>query len=275
MLAGALITIREGTEAFLVVGILLGYLTKTGQDRFKRYVWTGALAALAISIVSALGFQVLAVQFDEAGAEGFEVAVALAAVGVLTWMVLWMQRQARGLRGELEQKMAVAISQNHAYALAGLAFVSVLREGIETALFLSALIFSVGQAGMLPGALLGLVGAAAIVYLIFRTTVRLNLQVFFVATGLMLIFIAAGLVGHSIMGLQELGVLPSQAPVWDTSWLISDDGLAGRLLHAFVGYEARPTLWQVIGYLAYLAFFGLTFVKALRPTSIKPPAAKP
>ena len=271
MLIGALITIREGTEAFLIVGILLGYLTRVGQGYFKRYVWGGALAALALSILLALAFQMLAVQFEGVGAEMFEVVVALTAVGVLTWMVLWMQRQARTIRSELEQKVATAISRNQAYALAGLAFVSVLREGLETALFLSAVVFTTGQEGLLAGAIVGLVAAVAITYLVFRTTVRLSLRAFFVVTGVLLIFIAAGLLGHSIAGLQELGVLPgTMEPLWDTSGLISEDGVAGRLLHAFVGYEARPSPWQVTAYGLYLAIFGLTFLRALAPRRLRP-----
>ncbi len=266
MLTGALITIREGVEAFLIVGILLGYLTRMGQGGLKRYVWVGALSALALSVLLALAFQALAVQFEGTGAEVFEVSVALAAVGVLTWMVLWMQRQARTIRGELEQKVAAAISRNQAYVLAGLAFISVLREGVETALFLSALLFTAGQRNLLLGALLGLPIALVIVYLVFHTTVRLDLRAFFVVTGVLLIFIAAGLVGHSVEGLQELGVLPGfEEPLWDTSGIISGDSLVGRLLHAFIGYEARPTLWQALAYGLYLAVFGATFLRGMKP----------
>jgi high-affinity iron transporter len=272
MFAGLLITIREGIEAFLIVGILLGYLTKMGQESLKRYVWGGTLVALALSTVLALAAQTLAVQFEGTNADVFEVVVALVAVVVLTWMVLWMQRQARTIRGELEHKVATAISRNQAYALAGLAFVSVLREGVETALFLSALIFTAGQQGLLLGALLGFLAALVIAYLVFRSAVRLNLRAFFVVTGLLLLFIAAGLVGHSVMGLQELNVLPGPiAPIWDTGWLISDDGLLGRLLHAFVGYEARPTLWQAVAYGLYLAVFGATFLRILNPTPAEGP----
>ncbi len=265
MLTGALITIREGVEAFLIVGILLGYLTRMGRQEHKRYVWAGALIALGLSALLALAFQALAVQFEGVGAEIFEVSVALLAVGVLTWMVLWMQRQARTIRSELEQKVAAAVSRNQAYALAGLAFTSVLREGMETALFLSALLLTAEQRDLLLGALLGLPIALVIVYLVFHTTVRLNLRTFFLVTGLLLIFIAAGLVGHSVEGLQELGVLPGfKEPLWDTSWLISEDGLIGRLLHAFIGYEAQPTLWQALAYGLYLAIFGGTFLRGMR-----------
>lgn len=265
MLAGSLITIREGLEAFLIVGILLGYLTKIKQPQFKAYVWIGTGAAVAVSVLVAVIFQSLAIQFEGEAAELFEAIVALLAVGVLTWMVLWMQRQSRTIKGELEQKMDAALSSGQARALAGLAFISVLREGLETALFLSAVFVAVHDDNPLPGAALGLAVAAGITYLIFRSALRLNLRTFFIVTGSLLILIAAGLVGHSVMALQEIGWLPiGMSTAWDLDWLISNDGLLGRLLHAFVGYEAAPTWLMVIFYAAYVLFFGGQFIRAVR-----------
>ena len=131
MIAGALITIREGLEAFLIVGILLGYLTKVKRTQFKSHIWIGAAAALIVSALLAIIFQYMAFQFEGTSAEIFEVVVAMLAVGVLTWMVLWMQRQSRGVKGELEQKPDDAISSGQAFALGSLAFVSVLRDFIR------------------------------------------------------------------------------------------------------------------------------------------------
>ena len=265
MLAGSLITIREGLEAFLIVGILVGYLTKINQPQFRVYVWIGAGAAILVSAIAAVIFQALAIQFEGKAAELFEAAVALVAVGVLTWMVLWMQRQSRTLKGELEQKMSAALSKGQAWALAGLAFVSVLREGLETALFLSAMFVAVRADNPLPGAVLGLVLAAGITYLIFGSAIRLNLRTFFVVTGSFLILIAAGLVAHSVMALQEIGWLPiGTSTAWNVGWLISNDGLLGKLLHAFVGYEAAPTWLMVAFYTAYVLIFGVQFIGAVR-----------
>jgi len=265
MLAGSLITIREGLEAFLIVGILLGYLTKINQPQFKVHVWIGAGAAILVSAIAAVIFQALAIQFEGKAAELFEATVALVAVGVLTWMVLWMQRQSRTLKGELEQKMSAALSKGQAWALAGLAFVSVLREGLETALFLSAMFVAAPGDNPLPGAALGLAMAAGITYLIFRSALRLNLRTFFIVTGSFLIIIAAGLVGHSVMALQEIGWLPiGMSTAWDLGWLISNDGLLGRLLHAFVGYEAAPTWLMVAFYTTYVLIFGGQFIGAAR-----------
>ena len=265
MIAGALITIREGLEAFLIVGILLGYLTKVKRTQFKSHIWIGAAAALIVSALLAIIFQYMAFQFEGTSAEIFEVVVAMLAVGVLTWMVLWMQRQSRGVKGELEQKADDAISSGQAFALGSLAFVSVLREGVETALFLSALLVTSRDMQLFPGAILGLVIAAAITYLLFRSAVRLNLRNFFVVTGIFLILIAAGLIGHSVMALQDIGWLPIGTTIaWNLQAIISNDGLAGRLLHAFFGYEAAPTFLMVVAYALYVVFFGGQFYKATR-----------
>ena len=260
MITGSLITIREGLEAFLIIGILLGYLTKINQPRLKVHIWIGAGAAILISILLTAAFQALAIQFEGAAAELFEAGVALLAVGVLTWMVLWMQRQSRHIKGELEEKVDAALTQGQTFALASLAFVTVLREGLETALFLSAVFITARDDNMLQGAAFGLAVAAGIAYLIFRSAIRLNLRTFFIVTGSFLIVIAAGLVGHSVMALQELGWLPiGTTTAWDLGWLIPNDALSGRLLHAFVGYDAAPSLLMVFAYTTYVLFFGSKF----------------
>lgn len=273
MIAGTLITIREGLEAFLIVGILLGYLTKIKRTQFKVHIWIGAAAALFVSILLAILFQYMAFQFEGTSAKIFEAVVALLAVGVLTWMVLWMQRQSRGVKGELEQKADEAISSGQAFALGSLAFVSVLREGVETSLFLSALLVTSRDMQLFPGAVLGLVIAAGITYLLFRSAIRLNLRNFFIVTGIFLILIAAGLIGHSVMSLQDIGWLPiGTTIIWNLQALISNEGLAGRLLHAFVGYEATPTLLMVAAYALYVIFFGGQFYNAIRQGVANSPA---
>jgi high-affinity iron transporter len=215
----------------------------------------------------------MAYQFEGTSAEIFEAVVALLAVGVLTWMVLWMQRQSRGVKGELEQKADEAISSGQAFALGSLAFVSVLREGVETSLFLSALLVTSRDVLLFPGAILGLIISAAITYLLFRFAIRLNLRNFFIATGIFLILIAAGLIGHSVMALQDIGWLPiGTAIVWNLQALISNEGLAGRLLHAFVGYEAAPTLLMVFAYALYVVLFGGQFYNAIRQGVSQPVA---
>jgi len=234
-------------------------------------VWIGTAAALMVSVLLAFLFQYMAFQFEGTSAEIFEAVVALMAVGVLTWMVLWMQRQSRGIKGELEQKADEAISNGQAFALGSLAFVSVLREGVETALFLSALLVTSRDMQLFPGAILGLVIAAVITYLLFRSSIRLNLRNFFIVTGILLILIAAGLIGHSVMALQDIGWLPMGTTiVWNLQAIISNESLAGRLLHAFFGYEAAPTLLMVFAYALYVVLFGGQFYRAIRQDISQP-----
>lgn len=261
MYAGLLITLREGIEAFLVVGILLGYLTKINQPQFKRYIWRGTLAGILVSVVLAFLFQLLAIQFSGLAAEVFELMVSLLAVGVLTWMVLWMQKQSRNIRAELEHKVQIAISTGQIFALSSLAFMAVLREGLETSLFLGALAATMKEPLLLLGSFFGLLLSGMVTYVIFRTTVWLDIRRFFVVTGVLIIFIAAGMLGHAVMTLEELNLVPSIIPhVWDTGQWISEDGLLGKLLHAFVGYTASPSLLHVIIYLVYVVFFIYRFV---------------
>lgn len=270
MLAGSLITIREGLEAFLIIGILLGYLTKINQQRLKAHVWIGAGAAILSSILLTITFQALAIQFEGDTAEMFEAVVALFAVGVLTWMVLWMQHQSRAIKSDLEIKVDMALSQSQSFGIAGLAFFTILREGLETALFLSAVFVSAKDGRLLPGAILGLVIAAGITYLLFRSSIRLNLRAFFMATGAMLIVISAGLVGHSVMALQELGwITIGTTTAWDIGWLISNDGVIGRLLHAFVGYDAAPSVLMVVAYTLYAITIGALFLRSLRQGAVQ------
>lgn len=264
MVAGILITIREGLEAFLIVGILLGYLKKIGKQDSAWQVWVGALGAVGVSALAAGIIQLLSLaEFTHTGQAMFEAVVTIFAVGVLTWMVLWMQRQSKFIKGELEQKLDQALSGGQVLALASIAFFSVSREGIETALILY------GAHAKLAGALLGLAISAVIAYIIFNTSIRLNLRRFFIVTGTMLIFIAAGMVSNTMTALSEaklIGGSLTQA-VWDSSRFISDNGLTGKLLHVFIGYSAQPTLVQLILYFAYLTFFGSRFYLAAKETS--------
>ncbi len=258
-MAGLLITIREGLEAFLILGILFGYLNKLGQRSSVKYIWGGAGLAAALSAAVAVMLQRLGLEFEGESAEIFEVVVALLAVAVLTTVVLWMQRNSRSIKGELEARMEAALSSRQVLGLAFLAFVTVLREGLETALFLAAPTINQGG-GLLGGALAGLVAAGLIAYLVFRTTVRLDLKRFFLVTGWLLVFVAAGLMSHIAHALTGIGLLPALVEnVWDTSRLIADESLVGRLLHAFIGYTATPSLLQLLFYGGYLLVVGRSF----------------
>ncbi|MFQ5849208.1 MAG: FTR1 family protein [Candidatus Binatia bacterium] len=271
MLAGVLITLREGMEAFLVVGILLGYLSRMGAGQYSRYVWLGTIAAVVLSVVLTVGMQAFALQLEGDAAYIFEIVVALLAVIVLSWMVIWMQRQAKTIKSDLEATAQSAITNQQVYALGSLVFVSVLREGLETTLFLGALLGPAGKTGVLPGALLGLGLAAILAYLVFKGLMKVDFRIFFISTGLLLILIASGLLAHTVMAFREMGTVPGiwGGVVWNTNWVIDEEGLWGRLLHAFIGYDADPVLLEVIFYFGYLLLFGGWFLREV----IKPARA--
>ena len=267
MIAGMLITIREGLEAFLITGILLGYLRKVGRPALSRYVWAGTIVGVLASIGLAMIFQRLAVEFEGHRAALFEATASGIAVPILSYMVLYMQRQSHKLKGEAEVKAELAISTGQVLALGTLAFITVLREGLETALFLTALTTRVSGGGLMPGAILGLVLAAAIAYTIFASTIRLNLRRFFIVTGFLLVFIAAGLCAHIFMALHEAGFHLLGTTAWSTKAILDSESFLGRLLHAFMGYHDEPTVIQVVAYFGYLGIMSWAFLRAVKATA--------
>ena len=204
MTAAFFLMLREGLEAALIVGIIAAYLVKVGRRDALGKVWLGVGAALALSIgagilvVTTVGRLPLVVQ------ETIEGVAALAAVAVLTWMLFWMRRQGRAMKGELERGVDQALAVGSTTALAGLAFFAVAREGLETVLFLFAIWSSSGDvAGLLIAALAGLAVAIGIGYAFFAMGVRIDLRRFFTITGVVLIFVSAGLVAFAIAEFTE------------------------------------------------------------------------
>src|SRR5579883_3363932 len=239
MLETLLITWRESLEAALIVGILLTYLGRSGQRAGVPYVWAGTAAAVLAALGCAAASNGLVACLDADVQELVQVAVLVLAVGVLTWMVLWMHRHARG----------------RLLGLATIAFAAVFREGVETVLFLWGVVVQSAGVGRLPLVLAGLAGAGLAVgtaWLFFRGFRFLDLQTFFRATGVLLLLVAAGLLTSAINKLIGLGYLSPLVPqVWNTGWLVRDDSPLGRLLAALVGYRSRPSLLEVLAYCAY------------------------
>ena len=187
MLAAGLITFREGLEAALIVGIVLGYLKKIGRLDRQGYLWVGVVAAALVSLGVALGLQAIGAQFTGRAEEIFEGATMFLAVGVLTWMIFWMRYQGRYIKVALERDVEVAVTSGQNWALFGLAFIAVFREGVETALFLSAAAYASAATDTFWGGLLGLGVALLVGYLIFATTVRLDVRRFFDVTSVLLL----------------------------------------------------------------------------------------
>ncbi|MCH8908930.1 MAG: FTR1 family protein, partial [Candidatus Heimdallarchaeota archaeon] len=192
-LAAFFITLRETMEAALIIGILLAYLAKTGNDQFKKDIWIGTVLAIIASIVSAIAFEVFRGGFEGDDEKIFEGIVMILAAAVLTWMIVWMISHSRTLKFELEEKTKIAVSENKKYAMVGIAFISVFREGIETVLFLATILEGEGVVAGLSGALTGILVASVLAVLLFQGSINLDLRKFFNITSVVLILFAAGL----------------------------------------------------------------------------------
>jgi high-affinity iron transporter len=274
MLAAFLITLREGLEAALIVGIVLSVLRRLDKSKQTLPVWWGVLAAVIASIAGGIALNALGIAFEGRGEEIFEGIAMLTAAGVLTWMIFWMQRQSRSIGRSLQSEVQQAIaSGTSTWALFSLAFVAVMREGIETVLFLTAAAFGSTPGESLLGGGLGLVVAIALGWLMFVGGRELNLKRFFSATGILLLLFAAGLAAHGVHELQEARLLPVFIEhVWNLNPLLDESGIPGSFLKALFGYNGNPTLTEVIVYGLYLIVIGRI---SLRSQIIVTPAQKP
>jgi high-affinity iron transporter len=265
MLASFLITLREGLEAALIVGIVLSVLRKLGQTDKKRPVWLGVIAAVLVSIAAGWLLNLLGIAFEGRGEEIFEGFAMILAAGVLTWMIFWMQRQGRHIEAELERDVRQAVASSSAWALFSLAFVAVVREGIETALFLNAAAFSATPAQTLIGGILGLAVAIVLGWLIFVTGKQLNLRAFFWGTSVVLLFFAAGLLAHGVHEFQEAGLLPILVEhVYDINSILDENSTVGAFLKALLGYNGNPSLIEMISYVGYLLLVGILLWRGWR-----------
>jgi high-affinity iron transporter len=257
MLPSYLLSLREGIEAALIVGILLGAVRQTKRPELVSYIWLGTLSAAALSILSAVMLTILGLEMEDPGEAIFEGFTMLIAAGLLTWMIFWMSSQSRTLKASLEADVHRA-SQFGKRAIFFVAFIAVLREGIELALFLTASVFVSTSLQTLIGAFLGLGTAILLGWSIFASTVRLDLRRFFQVTGVMLVLFAAGLFAHGVHEFVEVGWIPAIIEhVWDLNHIISEESLLGQLLAALFGYNATPTLTEMIAYVAYFVAIGL------------------
>lgn len=252
MLSALLITLREGLEAALIVGIVLGYLRQIGQRDRAPYAWTGIAIAVGLSALLAISMRVVGAELDKPYEQLFEGATMLLAVAVLTWMIFWMRYQARFLQRDLERQVHSAVTQGQNWGLFVLTFLAVFREGLETALFLAANAFAADAVSTLTGALIGLALAVGAGILIYAYSVRLDVKLFFNVTSLLLSVFAAGLLAHGVHEFQEIGWLPILTdPAWDTRWLLDNNSVLGSILRSLVGYNAKPSLLEVATYIGY------------------------
>jgi high-affinity iron transporter len=268
--ANFLIGLREGLEAALVVGILVAYLVKTGRRSLLPRIWAG----VAIAVVVSIGFGAL-LTFGPRGLtfeaqEAIGGSLSIVAVAFVTWMVFWMARQARNIKGELEGKLDDAIAGG--VSLTILALLAVGREGLETALFLWAATRATGETmAPLVGALLGLVVAVVLGVLVYRGALRLDLRRFFTWTGAFLVVVAAGVLSYGIHDLQEAAILPGLGnAAFDVSSTIPPGSWYGTLLKGTVNFNPRTTWLQLVCWLLYLVPTMTLFVLRVRRPAAPP-----
>ena len=274
MFANYLIGLREGLEAALVVSILIAYLVKTGNRDKLPLVWAGVGVAIAISVAFGAALTFTSSQMSFQAQEAFGGIMSIIAVGFVTWMIFWMKRTARGLSGELRNKLDAAINVG-GVAVAIIAFIAVAREGLETSLFIWAAVQSTGSGSApLLGATLGLATAAVLGYLFYKGAVKINLSKFFTWTGFALILIAAGVFAYAIHDLQEAGILPGLTNVaWDATAAIPPGSWYGSLLKGIFNISAAPSVLEVIAWVAYVVPVMYLFFR--KPKAAAPAASDP
>lgn len=253
MLPTFVIGLREGVEAALIVGIVAAFCVQQGRRDALRWMWAGVGIAIAICLAVGVALELLSRSLPHKQQEALETVVGLVAVAAVTFMIVWMRRHARGLKKVLEANTNEALVSGSALALIGMAFFAVIREGFETSVFLIAAFDASSNplvAGL--GAVLGVVTAIAIGYGIYKGGVRLNLSRFFRITGLVLVFVAAGLLATSLHTAHEAGWLNSfQEQAVDLRWLVDPGSVRAALLTGMLGLQPQPVVAEAFVYLLY------------------------
>lgn len=274
MTVSLLITFRETLETSLVVGIVLAYLAAVGERRRNPAVWLGVAAGVLLSIILA-GMLYLFVGGLEGPAENiYEGITMLLAAGLLSWMILWMLKQGRAMRREIETQVDRHVKNDYALGIFLLVLVSTLREGTETVIFLQAAILNAKAGAYLIGALLGIIIAVALAYGLFKGFSLVPIRTVFNVSSVLLILFAAGLIAHGIHELQEIGWFPSIIEhVWDLNPpqlasgaypLLHEKGTIGSILVGLFGYNGNPSLLELIAYACYLFFAGFVWWRIRR-----------
>lgn len=282
--SGVLTGLREGVEAALIVAIVLAYLAKTGNRRHFDKIGLGVGSAIAVSLVLGVALFVTIGELPEPFDQLFEGGAMLLAAAVVTWMLFWMRRQAASVKGALQEAVDRVLTEGTAWGLTVLAFTAVIREGIETSLFLVGQATALGQgaaggpASLLLGAIIGLAISVALGVAFYRGSRRLNLQVFFRWTGVALIFLAAGLLSQAVHEFIEIGVIGvGTQTAYDLSTVLPhepfDGGptgvvlVLGQFLRAIVGYSSTPEVTTLAVHVAYLAIVLAIYLRPIGPAT--------
>ncbi|CAN5563690.1 hypothetical protein BH10ACT11_BH10ACT11_01200 [soil metagenome] len=253
MIPTLVITLREGLEASLIIGIVAAFLVREGRRDALKSMWIGVGIAVVLCSIIAVVLRIVGNDLPQRQQEGLETVVGLIAVGMISYMVIWMKRHSRELKGVLEGSAAGALATGSAFALIGMAFLAVLREGFETTVFLlAAFQDSTDTAAAGGGAVIGLFAAIALGYAIYRGGVRINLSKFFRATGLVLVLVAAGLLATAVHTAHEAGWFNAlQGQAVDLTWLVKPGTIIGSILTGGLGLQPSPTVGEALAYLIY------------------------
>ena len=260
MLANFMIGLREGLEAALVIGIIIAYLNKQNRQQDARRVLIGVVAAIFVAILSGLLLSILVADAEAGTNQIIGASASFLAVIFVTWMIFWMARHSRALPSQMHAKLAAVTST---YALIAAGFFAVVREGIETSIFLWSSTNAAGQGAVsIVGAILGLATSAAIGYAIYRGSLKLNLRVFFSITSGFLILVSAGILAYAVHELEELGWLPFlQATTYDVSSVVTEGSPLEIFLKSTLSFNAAPTQLQSLVWFAYAIPVGYLYYR--------------
>jgi len=254
MLSSFFISFREGLEAFLIIGIIISYLYKINEKKYIKHVIFGAISSIVLSIGIAYIFELLLGGFEGKVEQIFEGSVMLFAVAVLTYMIFWMNNQAKKIKSDIEISVGNVLSKGRVFGLFFLGFVVVIREGAETVLFFRAISFQASSTELLIGGVIGIIASIIFALVFFFSTAKINLSLFFRITGILIMFFAAGLLSSSLHEFQEAKIIPViKDNIYNISNFISEDSIGGGILKSLFGYNPSPSLLEVIIYLAYIA----------------------
>jgi high-affinity iron transporter len=254
LLSSALIGLREGLEAALVVSILIAFLVKTDTRSSLKWVWLGVAGAIALSAVFGTVITYTSHRLTFEQQEIFGGTMSLVAVAFVTWMIFWMRATARTIAAELRGRLSAALRIGP-LAVAVMAFLAVGREGLETTVLFYANVEAAGAGTSAPltGFVIGIAVAVILGWLIYRGAIRFNLTRFFTITGVLLIFVAAGILGYGLHDLQEGRVLPGlKTLAFDLSGPMPEDSWYGAVLKGFFNYSAQTTVLQAVAWVAYV-----------------------
>lgn len=265
LMAALLITLRETLEASLIVGIMLAFLHRTQNRDRNPIIWAGVVAGVLTSVIAGFIIMQFSGGFEGRSEKIYEGVTMLVAAGLITWMVVWLASHSKYMKEGIEQKMQLHLETGALISLFLLVYTSILREGIETVIFLQAAFMQSEDASLHMGAIAGMVLAVGSAWLLFRGMMTwFSLSRFFQFTGVLLMFFAAGLTAHGVHELQEAGLIPIFIEhVWDMNHIINEKGAFGGLLKGVFGYNGNPSLIEVLSYIVYLSGVGVLW-KSMR-----------